>query len=237
MMPPLISVLIPTRGRPALLKKSVRSLLDRAFRVDDIEIVCRTDRDDPSYGPHGEEIQCLHTSWAQRIGEPLGYRGLHAYYSDCAARARGEWLVIWNDDCLMRTTDWDRDLRFPPNYAEPWMVLAHNHFPAVSRRWFEATGRIAASPHTDTYLTDVAEIVFLDEPTAFRSLRREDTDAWSIHHRADELDDEGSARRKAEILGPEGTSAAFFTPAMRAEIEADAAKIVTAYRMLREAKP
>lgn len=228
MSPPLVSVLIPTRGRLQLLRESVSSLIARASRSDDIEIVIRTDCDDPAYDR--SYLWTLHANWRQVIGPPLGYRGLGSYYNECARDASGEWLFVWNDDCLMHTSEWDRDLRLPPNHAVPWMVLAHNHFPVVHRRWRDAAGRITASPHADSFLTEVAGIVQQSEPDAIRSLRQVDTDAWRIHHRADELDDAGSARRKAEVLGPEGTSAQFFTPTMRAEIEADAAGIVAAYR-------
>ncbi len=232
---PLISILIPTRQRLELLAESVRSLLDRAARTDDIEIVCRTDRDDPSYGAHGEGIRCLHTLWAQHIGDPLGYRGLHTYYNECAALSRGRWLMIWNDDCLMKTADWDYDLRRRDPDVR-WMVLGHGHFPVVSRRWFDAAKRITASPHADSFLTEIAGRVMKAEPEAIESLSREGVDGWSIHHRADELADAGSERRKAEVLGPQGTSAMFFKPEMQIQIERDAAAVLASYRMLRESR-
>lgn len=211
-----ISVLLPTRGRSELFATSVRSLLDHAKHPDQIEIVVRRDRDDMPEYPVLHRAKVL-------VGSPLGYAGMHTYFNECASLSCGRWLVIWNDDCEMLTDGWDE-----PLYAlspEAWWTLPHEHFPVISRRWYETTGRFSASPHVDTFVWDVAKLLMqqghlpTEKPSSFY---------WNILHKCDELDDEGSERRRREILGPGGTSAAFFTPQMRAEIERDAARIAAA---------
>lgn len=230
MTKPLISVLLPSRDRPELFAESVRSLMmpnEGDSKRDDIEICARFDLDDPTLGRYGRD------GVRSCIGASLGYRGLHTYYNEAAAIAQGDWLMLWNDDCLMETANWPVSIR-ASDPDQHWMLLDHGHFPVVHRRWLEATGRISASPHADSFLTEVAGIVEKTIPGIVKIYRAKESgeprDGWQIHHRADELDDAGSARRKAEVLGPQGTSALFFTPAMRVEIERDAELVIAALR-------
>lgn len=214
MLTAVISVMLPTRARPSLCLESALSLIQQAERPDDVEIVLRRDRDDLTvYDPIPQSRLIF--------GTPLGYAGLRDYYDACAAASRGEWLVVWNDDSTMLTKHWDTELRRCSRGA--WILFPHKFFPVISRRWYEATGRIAASPHVDTFVAYVTEILVtrgvLPPPDA--------QERWNIHHKCDELDDEGSERRRREILGLQGTSAKFFTPEMRGEIELDAQKIAS----------
>ena len=43
----MISVLLPSRGHPDLLKRSVASLLDHASAVEMVEVLVAADEDDP----------------------------------------------------------------------------------------------------------------------------------------------------------------------------------------------
>lgn len=225
---PLISVLLPSRGRPTLYRDSVQSLLDNAIHPGHVEIVLRRDICDTE--PYA--IAGLQTN--EIIGESLGYRGLHRYYNEAADHAHGQWMLIWNDDCVMQTRGWDAMLGVLDPKAD-WLVVMHGHFPVVSRSWHDTTGRISASPHADSFLTEAGKIVD-DE---FRNARCrpvwsrplvDNANWWAIHHRADELSDAGSERRKAEVLGPNGTSAEFFSPGMGEEIRRDAALVIERYR-------
>lgn len=210
----MISVMLPTRGRPALCLESAQSLIQRAARPGDIEIILRRDRDDDTaYDPIPQSRLIF--------GTPLGYAGLRDYYDACAAASRGEWLVVWNDDSTMLTEHWDAELH---NAHDAWILFPHKFFPAISRRWYEATGRVAASPHVDTFVAYVTESLVTRGALA----PVDDRERWHIHHKCDELDDEGSERRRREILGLQGTSAKFFTAEMRREIELDARKIASA---------
>lgn len=233
MTAPKISVLLPTRGRLQLCAESVVSLAATASQTNDIEVILRVDMDDTSYDNGiGQALSLLSGIPMPDVhvirGDSLGYRGLHTYYNVAAARAAGDWMLIWNDDCVMRSKGWDDDLRrFDPH--DVVMVNAHGHFPVISRSWYEATGRVAASPHADSFLTMAAEIIVTKFDAAivtYGRLGRQQS--WDIHHRADELDDAGSAGRKESVLGPQGTSAQFFKPAIQDEIRRDAARVMDA---------
>lgn len=211
---PVISVLMPTRSRPELCHASASSMLGLAKHPELVEFVLRRDLGDTS-----KYLALPNSTWL--AGPSQGYAGLHEYYNECAAVARGAWFVVWNDDCVMRTPAWDEHIAKLHHSGSAPMAMFHGHFPTLHRRWYEATGRVAASPHADTYICHVAEELI----TRGYMNRPDGQDAWDVLHRCDEELDEGSVRRKAEILGPDGTSAQFFRPEMRAKILADAEQI------------
>ena len=149
---PLVSVLVPSRERPGLLRRSLASL-----GKGDFEVLVRVDADDPSLSAYDGLANLV-------VGPRLGYARLHEYYNELAARARGNWLLIWNDDSLMETQDWLEVVR---GYGEQLVVLnpETNHdnyaidmnvFPILPRALFEALGHLSLSRHTDSWIEAVA---------------------------------------------------------------------------------
>lgn len=208
---PFISVLLPTRGRSQLCLDSVTSLLAHAERPEDVEIVLRRDVDDATPYQTIPQSACV-------VGPPLSYTGLHVYYNECAVASRGTWLVFWNDDCEMRSRGWDTMLRaFDP--AVDLLVPLHGYFPTVSRGWHEALGRVTGSPHADSYVAHVGDVLSKTGAWAFP----QPVALWDVFDRR--VTDEGSRRRDRDVGGPRGTSAMFFSLQMRAEIVGDAEKL------------
>lgn len=87
-----------------------------------------------------------------------GYGRLHEYFNHLASVALGGWLLLWNDDAVMLTRDWDErirelppevlvaDLACPPH--SPDMIT----FPAVRRVACEVVGGFSPhNSHCDTY--------------------------------------------------------------------------------------
>jgi hypothetical protein len=196
-----------------LCADSVASLLALAERPEEVEFVLRRDIDDTTSYPAISQSTCV-------VGPPLSYTGLHTYYNECAAASRGTWLVVWNDDCEMRTHGWDARLRA----LDPAILLAvlHGYFPTVSRQWFETLGHVTQSAHADSYLVHVGDVL-----SKTSSWRWPDVGEgpWDVDHK--NVVDDGAERRNRDVGGPEGTSAKFFSAAMRAEIVRDAEKLRT----------
>lgn len=160
MTQPLITVLLPTRGRAHLLERSIGSLLERATRPDRVRVRCGVDDDDAA------TIQQLAR---MGIGEPelwvtqrLGYGMLHEYVN-VMARASGsecDWFLLWNDDALMLTQGWDSVVdRFDPSYVlDCWS----NHepltcaFPIVPAQWVRWVGHFSLNPHNDSWWQYIA---------------------------------------------------------------------------------
>jgi hypothetical protein len=156
----MISVLCPSRERVAQLRTSVDSLVRNA--AGKIEILVVADDDDQptidaaAHAKLGPATRLLITG-------RKGYDGLHRYYQLAAAAAWGDWLMVWNDDAIMMTPEWDTIIG-----ALPPQVLVANVsstqaplccFPAVRSEACKALGKFStANPHVDTFWGDVGRL-------------------------------------------------------------------------------
>jgi hypothetical protein len=158
-----ISVLAPSRSRPALLQKSLNSLISLATEPEGIQIILRCDLDDKDMA----EFQfsgCKNLKILR--GERMkGYASLHFFYTQCAMLASGALFLLWNDDAQMLTPGWDKLLwsetagsrgRKIPGF---W-ALANNHwpyaFPVITRHVTERLGAFARFAYNDAYLYQLA---------------------------------------------------------------------------------
>lgn len=100
----LISLLLPTRGRPELVARFFDSVVNTADHLHAIEVILYVDEDDPgSHHLDGGPLQTV------RIIGPN--RSMGAYNTECYKASRGQIIVLVNDDMVMRTSGWDRELR------------------------------------------------------------------------------------------------------------------------------
>jgi glycosyltransferase involved in cell wall biosynthesis len=98
---PRISLLLPTRGRPHLLRRLFDSLAVRTDNLDDLEVILYLDDDDET----GQEISDDRFSLIKIIGPRLS---MGAYNTICLGRASGDFIMLMNDDVIVRTSAWDR---------------------------------------------------------------------------------------------------------------------------------
>lgn len=153
---PLISVLLPSRGRPASLAKSVASLRDAADNPRRLEVLVAADPDDPDTADAAREAGAR----VQVARERHGYHRLHLYVNALAELATGAWLLLWNDDARMLTPGWDSRVAeaapgvlWPAHNGSPFL----NVFPVAHRNVIERLGHFSLSPHCDSWAQDVAE--------------------------------------------------------------------------------
>jgi len=99
-----ISLLLPTRGRPELLRRFLESVLARSERPELVEVVVYADADDPS--SHGFQVEGLEV---RTIVGPRASMG--DYNTACLEGSRGDIVVLANDDVVIQTRGWDRKLR------------------------------------------------------------------------------------------------------------------------------
>jgi len=160
----VISVLIPSRGHPGLLRRSITSLLDHASALEVVEILVAADDDDPKTATEVMEVM-MNFAGIVRVftRKPVGYGCLHEYYQFLADRSRGEWLLVWNDDAQVLTYNWDAIITGQPegvlvaDVQSPYSPLCV--FPAVRRTAVEALGRFStANPHVDTFWQDIGRM-------------------------------------------------------------------------------
>jgi ABC-type polysaccharide/polyol phosphate transport system ATPase subunit len=99
-----ISLLLPTRGRPELLRRFLESVLARSERPELVEVVVYADEDDPS--SHGFQVEGLEV---RTLVGPRASMG--DYNTACFEGSRGDIVVLANDDVVIQTRGWDRKLR------------------------------------------------------------------------------------------------------------------------------
>lgn len=144
-----ISILCPSRGRPARLQEMILSVRATTPRDSRIEIDVLVDPDDcqlPVYRQLAYSGVNLHVA-DQRMTVPAAFQYL-------AGKARGDILMLGSDDILFRTPGWDDRVRetfarYPDGMALVYPSDGHgngkpgdikgNHW-FVTRRWVDVVG-------------------------------------------------------------------------------------------------
>lgn len=166
-----ISVLVPSRARPEMLRASLTSVLELASEPDRVQIIVRCDLDDLSMA--GFEFPACSHFKLLRGDRMRGYASLHYFYTECAIQASGPLLLLWNDDAQMKTFGWDAELwnetaeRRERGLYGFW-ALANNHwpyaFPVVTRSITEHLGAFSKMSYNDAYLFELAKACGIEQP-------------------------------------------------------------------------
>lgn len=195
----MISVLLPSRGRPAALAESIASLRDTAGKRS-VEILVAADPDDPDTIAAAEQLAVDHL-WV--APERYGYGRLHEYVNALAARANREWLMLFNDDARMLTPHWDTVVeRQQPGVLWPSSndLPGCNTFPLWPRAWTTTVGHVSLSPHCDTWIQQIGDTLGQQQriPVEILHDRADLTGGHNDLTRAESA----SGYRTAEFYGP-----------------------------------
>lgn len=163
---PKISILLPTRKRTQALIKSLNSLLANAADTSQIEILIAYDNDDEESRDFFENVwdgyisQCQATSKIFET-ERFGYLRLYKYVNFLAEHATGDWIMFWNDDALMLTESWDKEIAKHDDWfgllRMPCVTMNHPFalFPIIPRSWVEFFGMVSPVNHSDWWIYNV----------------------------------------------------------------------------------
>lgn len=159
----MISILIPSRGRPADLARAIGSFLYNAHDSSNIEVFVGLDSDDNETLANLPQIPGVVFVVG---GRSRGYEDLHLHLNRMAKLATGEWLVFPNDDTFMRTEGWDTFVleHDPDKELMLGMQVNYPHafsFPIVSRRVIEVTGHASLFHGIDAWLYQVITVAGL----------------------------------------------------------------------------
>ena len=161
-----IAVLLPTRGRTDALQRSVMGLVNRATDLKSIKLMFAFDNDDTiglayfttELQPWLDQKAVAYTAMQF---EPLGYSRLNEYINTLANNVSADWMFFWNDDAIMESTGWDREIA--KHTGEFKLLAVHTHrdhpysiFPIVPREWFDHLGYMSPHPLTDAWLSQIA---------------------------------------------------------------------------------
>lgn len=95
------SFLLPTRGRPEQVRRFAQSVIETAADPSQIEVILCVDEDDPD----SHHIDCLPLE-SKTVVVPPGL-SMGALNRACFAASTGRYLMLINDDVIVRTKDWD----------------------------------------------------------------------------------------------------------------------------------
>ncbi len=159
--PPMISLLLPTRGRPELVNRFFRSVLATTALLDRVEVVLYVDDDDT--GSHS--LDCSDFSVTRIIGPKLSMGG---YNSACLAKAQGEIIVLVNDDIVIRSKGWDERVRLLHGEFEDRIYLGYANdlfkkskfctFPILSKK----TCALLEEPYPELYRRGFIDVHIFD---------------------------------------------------------------------------
>lgn len=160
-----ITVMFPTRGRPASLELSLKTLIGNALDVSRLEIMLGIDRDDTETIDH---VLTTIRPWLDTVGcrytflqfDRLGYTQLHRYINEMVKHAAGDWFFFYNDDAVMETKHWDQVvmdhgdefclIRTETNHDHPYAI-----FPILPREWIEIVGHFSLHQLNDAWVSQV----------------------------------------------------------------------------------
>jgi hypothetical protein len=163
---PTISILLPTRGRTEALDRSIMSLIKSAAEPEKLQILIAFDSDDTESVDYfikniQSNIEIHNVRYTCLSFDPLGYIRLNEYVNGLANIATGDWLMFWNDDAIMESEDWDKEiikhtgnfccLRMPTHNEHPYAI-----FPIVPKKWFELFGYLSAHQISDAWISQIS---------------------------------------------------------------------------------
>ncbi len=164
MTAPTLSLIVPTRGRPQQLRTMLESVLATARYPERLEVILVVDDDEP--GNPKISIPGLNIKTA--VG-PAG-RTMGALNSDGYRASRGDYIMLLNDDVIVRTRGWDRIVyrcfrRFPDRIALVHVndLLMRDYlctFPILSRAYCELMGGICPTVYERYRIDDHIEDAF-----------------------------------------------------------------------------
>lgn len=162
-----ISVILPTRHRIEPCIKSVMTMVETAQNPGKVEFILIWDDDDlataqttmdklaPKLKDAGVNRFSAHTI------PRMGYERLNEYVTWGGKQSVGQWIVFWNDDAVMKTFNWDteirkwdgkfRILRMKEQTEHPYSI-----FPVVPRDWLTVLGHLSYHASSDAHISQMA---------------------------------------------------------------------------------
>jgi hypothetical protein len=222
-----IAVMLATHKRTDALSRSVFSLLDRTKNLDRIQLIFGIDDNDEIGTDHfinviQPELDRKGVDYMALSFEPLGYLKLNQYYNRMSEEADADWLMVWCDDAIMETQDWDE--RVAECTGEFKLLKAHAHnehpyavFPIIPAEWREVTGYFARHQMLDAEVSQMAYMLNVMKII----------DITITHDRADLTgnNDDETNEKKVMLEGNPNNPLDFHYPALRNQRITDTNKI------------
>lgn len=161
----MISILLPSRGRPESLERLAKSALETADNPDDIEIVVYIDDDDTSYDNWIFPLQVKIYNTQRTV--------LSRYWNFAYEDATGPIYMHCGDDIVFHTPGWDTIVKQEFDKYPDKIVLVYGDdgdpnkeknfgtHSFIHKNWVDAVGYFVppyfSSDFNDTWLNEVAD--------------------------------------------------------------------------------
>lgn len=169
MSAPVVSVLIPTRGRVARLEKTLAALWAKATDPTRVEIIVHVHEDDPET-----------RAWAERRDKRVrmvmsdtagGYGSVYKYINALASVSDGDWLMTMSDEYTILTEGWESILhkRLAQPRKECLLLTAKvtawpdSRSAIMSRGLYHAIGHMGMTEYGDCYIDSLTHFAELQE--------------------------------------------------------------------------
>ena len=160
----LASIIIPSRKRVKYLNKSIDSILKKTSDLSKIQLILRFDNDDEESINNIANLPFSKVDITIIVGNRMrGYHDLNKYVNECCGGAKGDFMMLFNDDSYIVTNDWDLELE---KHLNTTVVLnpdthddaqCYNTFPIISRDIYDLTGHFSLNAHNDTWVSYIAK--------------------------------------------------------------------------------
>lgn len=162
----MISILVPSRGRPDQLQRMVNSVYETANDCEDLEIITYLDVDDPQIDAY-KQVTDIHVIQGPRIV-------LSEAWNKCWEQAKGNIFMHAGDDIIFRTKDWDALVvhEFATYFDHIMFVHGNDGGPNgdwlgthgfLHKAWTDTLGYFVppyfASDYNDLWLNDIANML------------------------------------------------------------------------------
>lgn len=169
------SFLIPTRERKEMLEKSILSIMETADNPSEIELLLGVDNDDQETADYvanelPKVLEGYNNDTKVLKFNPLGYGKLHEYVNALCGYASGDYLVLWNDDCILQTKGWDTLLSEQEDKFAVFKMNQTNHphpyalFPIVPIDWYLLIGYFSLNAQNDAWVSTIAKALNVLKP-------------------------------------------------------------------------
>lgn len=166
--PALISILVPTRGRPEMFKRMYDSICATVTYPRSVEVIAWLDEDDLSQWDYAS-IELGDVDGEFIVGER---RLLSECWNECYKESNGEIVMHCGDDLTFNTKGWDKRVRDEFDKYSDRIALVFGddlstNFPDMAthgflhRRWVETVGYflppLFSSDWNDVWISEVAQ--------------------------------------------------------------------------------
>ena len=150
--------------------KSIQSLIDNVYDINNIEILIRIDNDDEILLNNIKLLESLPNTTITIGDRKGGWVDNHLFHTENCKISKGKFIQLWSDDLIMTTKDFDKIIQH--KYHNRTCVVSWQDgtkwvcAPMISKDIFDITNSFGKQTFCDTYLCEIGsqcEIYYYDE--------------------------------------------------------------------------